>query len=67
MLKFKANNTKNQAFLCENSRVDELKLKGIPEYHVVLQDMDRACILGIAKGKKAVSVQNVIDRVKKNE
>lgn len=67
MLKFKSNNTEIKPFCVKTLGVDELKLKGIPKYHVVLQDLDRACILGIAKGKKAASVQNVIDEVKKNE
>ena len=67
MLKFKANNIEIKPFRVKTLGVDELKLKGIANYHVVLQDLDRACILGIAKGKKAASVQNVIDEVKKNE
>lgn len=67
MLKFKANNTEIKPFCVKTLGVDELKLKGMPNYHVVLQDLDRACILGIAKGKKAASVQNVVDEVKKKE
>lgn len=67
MLKFKANNTEIKPFNVKTLGVDEVKLKGLKGYHVVLQDLDRACILSIAKGKKAVSVKDLIDEVKKKE
>lgn len=67
MLKFKANNIEIAPFSVKTIGVDEVKLKGINKTYVVLQDLDRACILGIAKGKKVSSVENAIDEVKKKE
>jgi len=67
MLKFKANNIEIKPFAVSTLGVDEVKLKGINKTCVVLQDLDRARILSIAKGKKASSVEIAIDEVKKKE
>jgi len=65
MLTFKAKNIEIKPFDVKTLGVDEAKIKGIKKTCVVLQDLDRACILGIAKGKKASSVEEVINEVKK--
>lgn len=67
MLKFKAKNIEIKSFDVKTLGVDEVDIKGINKICVVLQDLDRACILGIAKGKKAASVEEVINEVKKKK
>ena len=67
MLKYKANNIKIKPFTVKTLGIDEIHLKGLKKYYVVLQDLDKPCVLGIARGKKASSVQNVIDEAKKNQ
>ena len=67
MLKFKAKNIGIKPFNVKTLGVDEVKIKGINETCVVLQDLDRACILGISKGRKAASVEEVINGVKKKK
>ena len=67
MLKFKAKNLEIKPFNVKTLGVDEVKIKGINETCVVLQDLDRACILGISKGRKAASVEEVINGVKKKK